>query len=234
MVRRYVKKEKCSNCSEFLKIKIRKKYFSHSRHGQYRYFKLLFSKLEQIAKFAFTIGLRLLPVTFCSISREDVPFKKQDLKINNNDNNESILFKSMKSMDVSLLSFNRYQLFRSISGIGLATVYGIQRMRNIINSIISLKKNDFGFYFEPKEKIRYVLSKKIKDLKSLNLLPPDNTFTIKFCGDGTNLGKKNVKIVNLCFTIIEDETATSVNGTFVLGILFIFIILKIIINYYFI
>lgn len=44
---------------------------------------------------------------------------------------------------------------------------------------------------------------------------------IKYSGDSTNISKKNTKILNFTFTLMNEvKTARSVDGNFVLGIYF--------------
>ena len=60
-------------------------------------------KLKEISQFALSIGLYMLPVTLIG-TNQNIQFKKKDLRINLNGNTDSMLFKTTRAIDMTLIS----------------------------------------------------------------------------------------------------------------------------------
>ena len=76
--------------------------------------------------------------------------------------------------------------------------------------------NQKGVFVSIREKLRIYMAQLHKN-KKLNLIE-NNTITIKFCGDGTNLTKKS-SIYNFCFSIIDQKkTCKTAFGHYLIGL----------------
>lgn len=212
MAKKYVKINKCPNCYFFLKSKIRKNYFQQQRQTKRRYFNKIFEKLKQIATYASTIGLNLMPVEFRKNDNRD--FTKKDITIIESKAND-FHFSVAKAFDLSMVSLQKYQMIKNNLNHKFYPSKGkIISIRNKINTIFKLNTNNFGFFFDVKQKLEYVL----KYIANKNGFEAENEIKIKFCADGFSISKSKIQILNFCFTVINDpKTAMSINGTFLIG-----------------
>ncbi len=98
-----------------------------------------------------------------------------------------------------------------------------QRTQHKINNFFNLISNESGFFIEPLKKIKYVCEKFLSNNPDFS----ETKFKIKISADGTNLSKKNVKLLNFTFCLLDDKAnAMNVNGCYCLGIIFLVIVLK--------
>lgn len=95
------------------------------------------------------------------------------------------------------------------------------QMYNLNNSF-SLYQNDYGFFVDPTQKIKYVCEK-FTDRNPDFITTGEKKFKIKLCADGVQISKKNIIILNLAFSLLNDyKHCRSAFHTYILG------------NYYFI
>jgi hypothetical protein len=83
-----------------------------------------------------------------------------------------------------------------------------------MNNMFQINQNSKGFFLNVKEKLTFILSKIIDRLE----LKPNEILKLKFCGDGTNIGK-NIKIFNFGFSCINDKKYCKASkGHYILGV----------------
>jgi hypothetical protein len=77
-----------------------------------------------------------------------------------------------------------------------------------------LFKISIGVYLDPLEKIRFVIKKYIEK----NDIIENEPLILKLGGDGTNITKANLKLLNFTFTCInEKNVAKTSKGNYILG-----------------
>ena len=110
---------------------------------------------------------------------------------------------SLDAKDSNYISNRTYSSLRkSLDHIkGLPSLYSIRKMEHSQNKLV-VNSNQKGVFVSIREKLRIYIAVLHKN-KKLNLIE-NNTITIKFCGDGTNLTKKS-SIYNFCFSIIDQK-----------------------------
>jgi hypothetical protein len=90
----------------------------------------------------------------------------------------------------------------------------IKTLRRQLSRVFKVENNLFGVYNSCVMKITYVCSSFIQNYGPVY----NNELTIKLTGDGVNLSKKGVKLLNFAFNIIDDNAnPMSIKGTYVLG-----------------
>jgi hypothetical protein len=90
----------------------------------------------------------------------------------------------------------------------------IKTLRRQLSRVFKVENNLFGVYNSSVMKITYVCSSFIQNYGPVY----NNELTIKLTGDGVNLSKKGVKLLNFAFNIIDDNAnPMSIKGTYVLG-----------------
>lgn len=216
----YQKKKKCQNCDKLLKLKPRPNYTKMSRSYRSKQRIFLLKKLQQLASYASTISLSLLPVKFASNSVPARTFSTKDMKIlTENDQTETAEFKHAKGRDEAMISYRKYQRFSTTAGLSLSSEYRIRKVYKRIDDKFRLLNNAFGYFFDAETKIKFVLKKTLQKMRANKITVNDDTFILKFCGDGTNITKSRLQIINFAFTVINDSTtAMSAKGNYILGI----------------
>ena len=217
MPTKYVKKNKCQNCYNFLKIKNRPNYLMLDKVNKHRYRLEIVTKLKQVAQYANTLGLNLENVCFTKKNALGFQgFTNKNVKILKSKPRESEPFRVMKCMDIAMLSYRKFDIFKKNYFFNFTTINRIRRERFYLNGIINSNHNDYGFFFEPDQKVKLVLTKIIKNLQPNKII--NDEIILKLSLDGTNLTKIRHKVLNVCFTVINDEkNAMSVNGNCILG-----------------
>jgi len=221
-------------------VYIKRKKAYQERKRRYRVF--MFDRLKELSIFAFSIGLILQPVEYV----QALPFepnsffselwpdqqirKNMIIKKSYDGLLESVVFRSTKAKDLALLSRRKYEKFVKIADFCASTSYEVRKIQEKIHKLFKVEKNNKGFYCDPRAKIEHVLKKTYEKMKRDGQEIKDNTFILKFAGDGTNITRSKMQIMNFAFTVINDtKTAMSVNGNYSLGKNLILSILKILI-----
>ena len=74
-----------------------------------------------------------------------------------------------------------------------------------------MTENSKGFTVDPREKLEYVLKK----FYANNSSKVKDTFKVRIAGDGANVSKIKINLLNLTFTIINDDgNCKTANGNF--------------------
>ena len=92
-----------------------------------------------------------------------------------------------------------------------------RKCRSILNSQFKYKRNNYGVFNDPEQKIKYYLR-----LQKDNLNIVENTIHIRLAGDGTHI-EKNFSVLNFSFSFLnkhsnEEMSVSSVTGIFLLGV----------------
>lgn len=216
----YQRDNSCKHCRKLLLIKPRMNYKRMSQPYQSKTKTFLMLHLNRIASFAFTLGLSLFNVKFKS---SNFPRRFEDFKIlDETDYTESEQFTHAKARDEAMISYRKYRRFSKTANLGLSSEYKLRKIYEKIDSQINLSNNAYGYYLDSATKIKKVLTKTLEKMRTNNVEMKDNTFILKFCGDGTNITKSNLQIVNFAFTVINDSTtAMSAKGNYILGNIFL-------------
>jgi len=93
------------------------------------------------------------------------------------------------------------------------TLYRIKKDQKRLNMIFKnyIKQNEKGFYIDVKFKIEFILTYLLGDI-----IIENDIIKIKICADSTNIGR-NIKILNLNFTCLNDKNCNSSSGNYCLG-----------------
>jgi hypothetical protein len=118
--------------------------------------------------------------------------------------------------DITYLSDSNYQIWRnSNQNIG-PSLHKLKEIRKVLNSIYPIHKNIFGYYINPMHKIQLVINESLK----LGTFTRHEEINIKLCGDGFNITRSNLKIINISFTVInQGQIAKTAKGNYLLGII---------------
>jgi hypothetical protein len=97
----------------------------------------------------------------------------------------------------------------------LPSLENIKKLRKNLNSKFLVSNNKFGFYNNLKQKLKIILNENtVNDLKNIE----NKTIIIKFCGDGTNVGRR-LNVFNFSFSIINQvSTCKTSLGHYCLGL----------------
>jgi hypothetical protein len=129
-----------------------------------------------------------------------------------------IIFKSQKMRDLCHISTKKFTLIKQTMEFGdMPGINKCDEMKKKISNFFELEENDSGFYLkDPIEKIKLAVKNYYRNHK-ITIQNGDNIY-FKVACDGTNLTSKNIKQLNLTFTIINDKfNATAAKGHFILG-----------------
>ena len=201
--------------------RIRKCYFDLSDIQKARSRRELRNNLSQLSQCAEKMGLVINHLKFAKKMDDNTQFcllpkhfdEEEIPKVN------SVRFKSQKMRDLCHISTKKFTLIRKIMGFGdlMPGVSKCDEIKKKINNFFELEENDSGFYLkEPIKKIKLAVKRYYR--KNKIVIKDGDKIYFKIACDGTNLTSKNVKQLNLTFTIINDKfNATSVKGHFILG-----------------
>jgi len=124
--------------------------------------------------------------------------------------------KLYRAKELNNMSDKTYQDFIN-AGSQFGSLRFARKCRSILNSQFKYKRNNYGVFNDPEEKIKYYLR-----LQKDNLNIVENTIHIRLAGDGTHIGK-NFSVLNFSFSFLnkhsnEEMSVSSVTGIFLLGV----------------
>ena len=124
-----------------------------------------------------------------------------------------------KAMDLIGLSYKKFNTFKKVTELSQIPDRIVKTNRDKLDSKFEFKKNNYGYYMNPKEKIEFVLQQTIRMLIAQSDAELNDEIVIKLCADGTQLTKTHLSVVNLAFSIISPLTKNVMSpfGTFILG-----------------
>ena len=176
-------------------------------------------KLDQFNKYLNSYGLGFNKI---EISKQTVNNYMLDIETNTTQETEqSKAAICQTAKDVALMSDKSYIKFRNtlspfskLSSLEECNIY-----KKRVNKFWNISGNEMGSYIkDPASKIKFVCEKYLEKLSKLT--PPekvkDNTFKILLCGDGVNLTRTHLNILNFTFSLVNDEDL-SLGGYYTLG-----------------
>ena len=215
-----------------LALKKRKKFFSLSRRQRDRVKGELYQLFLKISCVLQSYGLEFNQIEL-NESNQNSPSMLQDHNAENyikkkitierwrtttNLSKSELSLIGQRAKDRNNLSDRVYSRFtadmNTISKNKLPTLYRINTFKQKMNKFYTIHRNIFGFFVEPIEKIRFVLSKVFEKLHS-NI--ENDTFNLHLSGDGMAITKTHLNC--LCFTFkVLNEKDMSCNGLYMLGL----------------
>ena len=203
------------------------------RRGKVPYFNLrnkleqkikIKKKLDQFNTYLNTFGLCFSKIDIVTIQTTN-PSNKYKLDISQitdtpMDTQDDAV--SQKAKDLAMMSEKSYKIFRKTLG-PLSNLVSLRRCnvyKKKLNKLWAIKDNDLGsFIKEPINKIKYVCQRFIDRNITIN---PDfrienNLFKILLSGDGINITKTHLSILNFTFSLLNDGDL-SYKGFYTLGI----------------
>ena len=127
-------------------------------------------------------------------------------------------FKTLKAKDICNLSYKKFTLFKN--SLGLEHVIPANgkcdKIKEKLNKFFEIEETSDGVYLkDPIKKIELVCK---EYYKQNNRKIENGKIMLKVACDGTNLTTKNMKQLNITFTLINDKkNAMSAKGNFILG-----------------
>ncbi len=158
------------------------------------------------------------------------PELPKNIKITVENNKEYLknAIESAKIKEKMSLTDRSYQIGLNNGFINGSSLRQVKQAESLLNNLLEINKNDYGFYFKPTEKIEFVLTNIIKELNKnpRTRLIPNQSIPLKLSADGVNITFSNIKALNVTFTcLLEKQKAKTSSGNYLLGI-FIFFNLK--------
>ncbi len=207
-------------------LRKRRNYFEITREGQRKCRHNIKEKTNELNLFLKSIGLQFKCVEIVRRNdnvdeddvEEDFEIKILDKTITKfrTEETKTLLLDALKAVDEANMSEQSYRGFKKTMKLpSMPTMYRIRAHRSRLNSFFDLRQNDFGHYVDARQKIEYVLKKIYK--KDSTQIKGD-TFFLKFSGDGTNITKTSVQLLNFTFTVLNDkEICKTSSGNYILG-----------------
>lgn len=214
--------ESRSSNSHLLGIRRRNNYFDLSKSQRNKNKILLKNEaMRGLKRLCKSMGLKINEIKFSAETMND---EEHDTKISVSENNFTDEYKAfiwMMAKDITNMSRKKYiilkKLFKKNDFDSIPGVKKVFEIQHKLNDLYTIEHNDFGYFLQPSEKIKFVCTKFLRrseKFKETN----SRTFRIKLSADTVILSKKNRRLLNFTFNLLDDEnTAMSVNGTFILG-----------------
>ena len=172
--------------------------------------------------FCQSIGLKVKEIQLVPIDidnqEEDNPTK---IIVNQNLSNDFKIEQWMIAKDLTNMSRRKFRLWRQI----LQKIHfdnipnwrDVEERHHEINELFPLKSNQKGFFLDPNQKFKYVCQKFLERNEEFRESGERN-FKIKLSADGVTISKKNIKLLNFTFSLINDEwNCMGVYHTYILG-----------------
>ena len=196
----------------------RKNFFECTERQKYRNKKLIKNQTKQLTNFTNTLGIELneiilTPVFKKSQTFENVP-KVTILPFEISE--EKRIFKSLIAKDIANISEKQYIAQRKIlKGYQeMPCIDAIIKLKNELNDFFEIRKNKFGYFCSPEQKIKFVCEQFLLKYPCFS----SKSFKIKLSLDSTTVTSSNILLLNFSFNLIDDiEMAKNVNGTYMLG-----------------
>ena len=200
-------------------LRKRKRHFELSREGRRLNKVKIREMLVNFNSYLKNMGLQLKSIEIEKQNTDkDVDFEMIFLGKSESRNTKSQvqLMDALKAVDSSNMSQRNYKGFKKTLSLNcMPSLYNLTRFKKRLNQFFELQSNDYGNFVNARQKIDYVLKKIYKRDPSL---VKNNTFMLKFSGDGTNITKTSVQLLNFTFTVLnEKEICKTSAGNYILG-----------------
>jgi hypothetical protein len=124
------------------------------------------------------------------------------------------LFKIFRFKEEQNISDQLYINMKNNLFPNIPSIYQIKELRKTINSKFEYHYNSAGIFLNVRQKLTYITTQIIEKLN----IKSDEILNIKFCGDGTLIGR-NLKVLNFGFSCLnEKKYCKSSRGHYSLGI----------------
>lgn len=169
--------------------------------------------------YAKSFGIGLMPCNFRKLENINTyDFNAEDIQVLEKNTARKTPFLFCKARSLSMISRRKYLSFRKETQIEMSSIYKIRKVERNINEIFNFESNKYGYYINPAEKLNYILKQTLKIMETKNEVLKDDTFIVKFAGDGTNLTRSRLQVLNFTVTVIDSKsTAMSIKGNHILG-----------------
>ena len=161
------------------------------------------------------LGISLSSVNFCNYNQGEL---FNNFPITYSTSNELMTDRRvLYYKDIAMISDKQYKQVRVGWNIesAIPTLYAITKCREIYrNEMIKMYRAGNGFYFDP---VEIIVRRILIYLNQNHHNMEDNTILLKISCDGTNISR-NVKFINLVFSLINEKNANSVTGCYRFGL----------------
>ena len=180
--------------------------------------------MTQFNKYLKSYGLTFANIDVISTNTQITKETDYSLNIEPDVKNEDEASKAaicQTAKDVALMSDKSYQKFRNALSpfAKLCTLSECNTYKLRVNQFWRIQTNEMGSYLkDPIAKIKFVCQKYMEKLSKLK--PPeevkDKTFKILLSGDGVNLTRNQLNVLNFTFSLVNDGDL-SLCGFYTLG-----------------
>ena len=201
-------------------LRKRKNHFDLTRFGRRNQRVSIQEKISDLNLYLNSMGLQIRTVHI--VSKNEKKDEEVELTLNGkliSGKSEKVkieLLNALKAVDASNISERAFHgLKKTLHLNAMPSLYNLTRFKKRLNQFFELQSNDYGNFVNARQKIDYVLKKIYKRDPSL---VKNNTFMLKFSGDGTNITKTSVQLLNFTFTVLnEKEICKTSAGNYILG-----------------
>ena len=209
------------NGSSSTMLRKRKSYFSACDRTKRRHKNLIEKEFENVDDVCRTMSLQIKSVNLESLSPTDRNSNSR-IKINVEKPSENDIatldeqiFNALQAKDEANLSSRKYRMFRSkLEHLNIPSFYRVKKLQQRLDNLFKISVNHFGAYNNPLQKMTFVCSKFLEHNDKIQ----NDTFIIKLAADGKVLTRSRVNLLNVTFTIInDDKKAKTSAGHYSLG-----------------
>ena len=122
-----------------------------------------------------------------------------------------------EAKDRANMSEKNYIRFRKtcskINSFKLPSLFKLNEFKFRLNKFFTIIKNEFGFYVEPDEKIKWILNKLYH---KENFKLKNNIFRLHLSGDGMAASKTRVNLINFTFRVLNENNQKT-SSHYILG-----------------
>jgi hypothetical protein len=203
-----------NNLPNFIIPRKRKNYFDCNYKHKSKQLKFILEQAKHLGDLSKTIGLKINEIVLgpTTIEQNIPKITVSPLDISEKQRK----FKFLKAKDISNLS-NKNYIFQKKALLGIQRmpgITGIKKLQNELNRFFTVSKNDYGYFCQPAQKIKFVC-------ESFLLRYPEfknQSFKIKLSIDSTLISSSQVQLLNVSFNHMDDtEIGSSIEGTYLLG-----------------
>jgi hypothetical protein len=203
------------------KIRKRKNYDCLSHDQKYRNKELIRLHLIELHKILLSMSLtfgkviKFFPLDEANQENREALIEDFNFKINEKSYFDSCDIKRIfRFKEEHNISDHIYMSMRSRLFPDIPSIYKIKQLRTFLNSKFEYHFNSVGIFLNVYQKLTYILGQVIEQLS----ISRDELIFIKFCGDGTLIGR-NLKIFNFGFSCLNEKYYCKTNkGHYSLGI----------------
>ena len=203
-----------------LELDCRKRNNFHTLHRDTRT-RLIRKFHEQFANFnqyLNSFGLNLHKIELKSLTTDETDYKIKYINNTAVKNKDNLALIVQRARDRSNMSGKNYiRLKKALTQIPYFKMPGLNKIDEIkikMNKFFEIKINDFGAYVNVEEKIQFILS---KIYLKLNKTIENDTFHLRFAGDGAMITKTRLTLMNFTFTVLN-EKKYSADANYLLGV----------------